>query len=198
MIHRCIWLIIRCWSLNGDDEEIESWSLNGDELLNLEVWIAHLSLPWSFGWVALSFLVCRLFVRPAMVTSDQISTFFNMYRHKSPLLPHTTTVPPNTNQYCLLLTQYHQVPSSTALYWPITIIYQPVPPQNDPISPRTSQYRTILTQHLQSSCINQYRPIHLTPHWRRAFQIFCFQTQLPDLPLSTWDEHSCTLLTSLA
>ena len=32
---------------------------------------AHLSLPWSIGWVALSFL---LFVRcPAMVTSDQIS-----------------------------------------------------------------------------------------------------------------------------
>ena len=30
--------------------------------------LAHLSLPWSIGWVALSFLV-RSFVRPAMVTS---------------------------------------------------------------------------------------------------------------------------------
>ena len=38
--------------------------------------IAHLSLPWSNGWVALSFLVCRSFVRPAMVTTNQISTFF--------------------------------------------------------------------------------------------------------------------------
>ena len=33
--------------------------------------IAHLSRPWSIGWVALSFLS---FVRPAMVTSYQIST----------------------------------------------------------------------------------------------------------------------------
>ena len=36
--------------------------------------IAHLSRPWSIGWVALSFLFVRSSVRPAMVTSDQIST----------------------------------------------------------------------------------------------------------------------------
>ena len=36
--------------------------------------IAHLSRPWSIGWVALSFLFVCLFVRPAMVTSYQIST----------------------------------------------------------------------------------------------------------------------------
>ena len=48
--------------------------------------IAHLSLHWSIGWVALSFLVCRSFVRPAMVTPNQISTFFNIYRHKINLL----------------------------------------------------------------------------------------------------------------
>ena len=30
---------------------------------------AHLSLPWSNGWVALSLLFVRSFVRPAMVTS---------------------------------------------------------------------------------------------------------------------------------
>ena len=45
--------------------------------------IAHLSRPWSIGWVALSFLVRRC---PAMVTSDQISTFFNIHRHKSRIL----------------------------------------------------------------------------------------------------------------
>ena len=39
--------------------------------------IAHLSLPWSNGWVALSFLI----VCPAIVTPGQISTFFNIYRH---------------------------------------------------------------------------------------------------------------------
>ena len=39
-----------------------------------KVIFAHLSLPWSIGWVALSFLVWLVVVRPAMVTSDQIST----------------------------------------------------------------------------------------------------------------------------
>ena len=48
---------------------------------NLSFRIAHLSLPWSNGWVALSFLVCLFVcssVRPAMVTPNQISTFFNI------------------------------------------------------------------------------------------------------------------------
>ena len=77
--------------------------------------IAHLSSPWSIGWVALSFLVRRLFVRrPALVTSHQISIFFNIYRHKS-----------------LALTQFHLIPSSTKLYWPSTTKYQPVLPSTD-------------------------------------------------------------------
>ena len=33
-------------------------------------------------------------------------------------------VPNCTNQYCPILTQYHQIPASTGLYWPSTIIYQ--------------------------------------------------------------------------
>ena len=72
---------------------------------------AHLSLPWSIGWVALSFLFRSSFVRrPAMVTSDQISTFFNIYRHKS-----------------LILTQYHHLSTSANIYWLSTTKYQPVP-----------------------------------------------------------------------
>ena len=38
--------------------------------LSSELGIAHLSRPWSNGWVALSFLFVRSFVRPAMVTSS--------------------------------------------------------------------------------------------------------------------------------
>ena len=46
--------------------------------LDQHLWhISHLSLLievlWSIGWVALSFLVCCLFVRPTMVTPVQIS-----------------------------------------------------------------------------------------------------------------------------
>ena len=92
--------------------------------------IAHLSLPWSIGWVALSFLVCR----PAMVTPNQISTFFNIYRHKS-----------------VVLTQFHLISSSTKLHWPSTTKYQPVPPHTDPVPPNTNQHRLLLSQYYHVS-----------------------------------------------
>ena len=38
--------------------------------------------------------------------------------------PFINPVPLNTKPYQVILTQYHQVPTSTALYWPSTIIYQ--------------------------------------------------------------------------
>ena len=49
--------------------------------------------------------------------------------------------------YYLILTQYDQVPTRSALYWLNTIIYQPVPPFTDPVSPSINQYRPILTQY---------------------------------------------------
>ena len=70
------------------------------------------------------------------------------------------------NQYRPVLTQYHRVPTSTALYWPsiqwfdgldhINQIFsesishwQPEPPWFDPVSPSTDQYHPILTQYHQ-------------------------------------------------
>ena len=46
------------------------------------------SQPSMVHWLSSSIfsLFVSLFVRPAMVTSDQISTFFNIYRHKSLVL----------------------------------------------------------------------------------------------------------------
>ena len=91
--------------------------------------IAHLSLPWSIGWVA--FLVCRLFVcRPAMVTSDQISILFKIFSGKKAVY-----------QYRPILTQYHQVLTSTAFFWPSTIMIQPFPLNDDPVPPSTNQCR---------------------------------------------------------
>ena len=53
----------------------------------------------------------------ALVSPDQISTFSNIYRHKSPLLTLYHLIPsstnlywPSTSQYRHILTQYHQVP----------------------------------------------------------------------------------------
>ena len=136
--------------------------------------IAHLSSPWSIGWVAVSFLV-RPSIRPAMVTSDQISTFFNIYRHKSVVLtqfhlissstklhwpsttkyqqvpPSTDPVPLSTNQYCPVLTQHHNISTSPILYWPSTTKYQPVPPHTDPVPPNTNQHRLLLSQYYHVS-----------------------------------------------
>ena len=47
---------------------------------------------------------------------DVTINFFNIYRHKSPLL-----------------TQYHSIPISTKLFWPSTIKYQPVLPCKGPV-----------------------------------------------------------------
>ena len=59
------------------------------------------SQPSMVHWLSSSIFPClfvRRSVRPALVTSDQISTFFNIYWHKS----HT-------------ITQYHLIQSSTKL-----------------------------------------------------------------------------------
>ena len=74
-----------------------------------------------------------------MVTPDQISTFFNIYRHKS-----------------VVLTQFHLISSSTKLHWPSTTKYQPVPPHTDPVPPNTNQHRLLLTKYYQLLCLNQF------------------------------------------
>ena len=80
------------------------------------------------------------------------------------------------NQYRPVLTQYHRVPTSTALYWPSiqwfdgsdhenqifsvsTSHWQPVPLCFDPVSPNTDQYHPILTQYHQvTTSTALYRP----------------------------------------
>ena len=98
------------------------------------------------GWVALSFLVC-LFVCPAMVRPEQISTFFK----------HIKPVPLKSKQYQVIVTQYHQVPTSTAFCWPSAITYQPVPLHTDPVPPSINQYQPILF------LLGDYRLLHSLP-----------------------------------
>ena len=54
--------------------------------------------------------------------------------------PSSDQVQPSTNQYCLKLTQYNQVPISNALYWPSSPKYQQVLPSTDAVPSRTNQY----------------------------------------------------------
>ena len=82
------------------------------------------------------------------------------------------------NQYRHVLTQYHWVPTSTALYWPsiqwfdgldhVNQIFsesishwQPVPPCSDPVSPSTNRYRSIMTQcHQVTTNTALYWPVY--------------------------------------
>ena len=83
------------------------------------------SVGWSVGWL----------------TSPLI--FFNIYRHKSPLL-----------------TQYHSIPISTKLYWPSTTKLQTVSPHTDPVSSNTNQYCPVKTQYYHISwCPLQWCPL---------------------------------------
>ena len=108
--------------------------------------IAHLSLPLSIGWVALSFLF-RL-SSCYMVTPDQISTVFNIYRHRS-----------------VVLTQFHLISSSTKLHWPSTTKYQPVPPHTDPVPPSTNQYHLLLTKYQDFSVFLLLCENHISLFW---------------------------------
>ena len=60
-------------------------------------------------------------------------------------------------QYRLLLTQYHQVPTATAFYWPSTIIWKPVPLHTDSVPPSINQYQPILL------LLGDYRLLHSLP-----------------------------------
>ena len=68
------------------------------------------------------------FICPVDRSVDVTINFFNVYRHKSPLLTqyhsntkyqskpsYTDLVAPSYNQYRPILTQYHQLPTSAAL-----------------------------------------------------------------------------------
>ena len=115
---------------------------------------------------------CSSFARPNMVTSDQISIFFQyiyrIYRHNS-----------------LELTQFHFKPSSTMLYWPSTTKYQPVLPHTDPTSPWTKQYRPVLTQYHKI-------PTRTAPYWLSTTLYLPNTIKYQPVPLHTDSVPPCT------
>ena len=73
--------------------------------MNFEGTITHSKIPTDM-MIALPckhcFSLTSACVRPAMETSDQISTFFNIYRHKSPFLNHAQYTW-SSSSYCSIL-----------------------------------------------------------------------------------------------
>ena len=61
------------------------------------------------------------------------------FSHWQPVSPCSYPESASTDQYHPILTQYHQVTTSAALYRPSTIKYQSVPPNTDPVPPSTNK-----------------------------------------------------------
>ena len=95
------------------------------------------TLGW-FVWPFLSSVVCES-VCQALVSTDQIFTFSNIYRHTSPLL-----------------TMYHLISSSTNLYWPSTSQYRHI----------LTQYHKVplITHHLMSHAQYTWSSLDLCSH----------------------------------
>ena len=66
-----------------------------------------------------------------------------------PVPPSIDPVPPSTNCYRLLLTQYHHISTCPAPYWPSTTKYQSVLTYTGPVPSYNNQYRFLLTQYHQ-------------------------------------------------
>ena len=86
-------------------------------LRNIRIFFAHLSRPWSIGWVALSFLVRLFVVVVPLWWHPTKSPLFSIYTGIKAPYQHSTTwfqaapsytdpVPPITNLYRSILTQY--------------------------------------------------------------------------------------------
>ena len=136
-------------------------------------------------YLYLSLFVCLL-VRSSgygEVTPVPISTFF---QYIQALRPHINPVPPNSKQYQVLLTQHHQVLTSTAPYWPSNIMNQPVMLHTDPVLLDINQLRPILSQYHQvwtSSApywpsTTKYQPVPHSTDTLLSYIIFKCQTFL--------------------
>ena len=110
--------------------------------------------------------------------------------------------PPSTNQYHSMLTQYRQVPTITAIYWPSIIIYQPVPLHTDQVPPSINHYRPLLIQYHQVPTIiahtdpvtpstNQYSPLLIKYHQVSVITCLYWPSSTPVVP-------QCHHLTSTA
>ena len=81
--------------------------------------INFLNFKLETNWAALYSVVCES-VRDGYNTWPNLH-FFQYIQAKKPF---DDPVLPNTKQYQLILTQYHQVPASNTVYWSSTIKYQ--------------------------------------------------------------------------
>ena len=99
----------------------------------------------------------RLFVRCTTVPTST-APYWPSTIMSQPVSPSSDPVPPSTDRYRLLLSQYHHISTSTAPYWPSTTKYQSIPIYTDPVSSYINQCRLPLIQYRQV-------PTSTTPYW---------------------------------
>ena len=81
-----------------------------------------------------------LLLFPIPLNTNQYQVILTQH-HLVPTVPsYTDPIPPNTKQYRLLLTQYHHIWTSSTLYWSGTTKYQPVPPSTNQYCCKLNQY----------------------------------------------------------
>ena len=78
-----------------------------------------------------------------------------MYHWYHQVPAHTDPVPSCINQFCSILTQYHNISTTTARYWPSTTEYQP----EAPYWLSTTKYQPVL---LTQYCHMSYSNVRLT------------------------------------
>ena len=134
--------------------------------------------------------------------------YFRLFQPVTQILSALTAL--TWPSYRLLLTQYHQIPTSTALYWPSTImyhpllihyhqvltsiapfwpstiVYQPVPPSTDPAPSYINLYCSILTHYHQV-------PNSSTLYWPRTTKYQQATAYTDPVPPSTKQYHPILL-----
>ena len=162
---------------------------------------AHLSLPWSIGWVALSFLFVCSFVRPSRYGNIRPNLHF--------YFPHTPKpihfLKAYDNSYSKMNKEHkykdkdeykdndkdkdaERITESLTVCYIFGIlttqafqVWWWIPPPGQPHHPC----------HPRHPVTPLPPPTPLTP---KKFSPQKISLKLSDFPLSTWDEHSCTLV----
>ena len=102
-----------------------------------------------------------LYIRPVGCLVGVTINFFNIYKHKSPLL-----------------TQYHSIPISPKLYWPSTTKLQPVSPHTDPLPSNTNQYCpvSVKTQYYHTYIMISIAMMSIDHNSNKRFALFTWSS----------------------
>ena len=118
-IKKRIFLMVRCAKGRSPEKKLPFfWILS--KLLYITLYCVT-QLKLYTGYKLSSSIFCCLWVSMSGIGNTRSNLHF--FQYIQAYKPYADPVPCNTKQCQFLLTQYHQVPDSIALYWPSTCWY---------------------------------------------------------------------------